>query len=689
MGKDLGNYSKIKINNTSDDSIIVACNQNISKYDNDGNLQWNKQINYNNINTLFESQDNGIILSNDYSVFKLDENGEILLVKEFDSNSVVNSVIEKATGEIVVGGYTGSSIDIRNGYGNFEAIIMELQYEEFLTPIITFDKEIILNGGYDIYIEDTIATSDGGMLLYGESDEQIDFGNGIVLNKGLVILKYNSNGEIKWGRSLIDSENNAMIYSVKELDDEGLLVEGYFSKKLFLDEYVEPYLDYDYDKAEWISVDESILSIEDTTIGNKMLIKFDSNGRLESAEIVDENFRLMTSDGGEVLVKSLNNNVQLRDGKLITIENNSSNNNSQNCILKYDASGNVEWLDRLGLTKIDSVVEMPDKGIVVGGTFELDLTLKNGEIYKSHRESEEDLNYPDGIIIKYSSNGEIEWTKKLEGKINSIDEISDGSIIVTGGVYGYNVNLEDNYTLSNKYSNNGIIIKYDKNGELIWAKALGGDGNEEIKSVCELIDGRIIVNLFSSSSSLNLGNGKIIRNSQGYMLLEVIENTQVDESKELIVENKRKEYRITTASRLVNGEKLGTISGENELAYEKVKYGDSSTKPIVIAPMEDCELVGITVNGKEHSFTVNEDGTYMMPTFENVLENIHVVAQFTSEANTITIKNPDSITGDLLKDDLSGTEFEIEQITEEFSDVIGEWQNIGDSYENRKKFFSR
>jgi len=62
-----------------------------------------------------------------------------------------------------------------------------------------------------------------------------------------------------------------------------------------------------------------------------------------------------------------------------------------------------------------------------------------------------------------------------------------------------------------------MIIKYNAEGEIEWAKGIGNTGQDEITSVAETSDGGIIAGGSFSSSSIDLGNGVTLTNKEsGY-----------------------------------------------------------------------------------------------------------------------------------------------------------------------------
>src|SRR5574344_1217863 len=151
-------------------------------------------------------------------------------------------------------------------------------------------------------------------------------------------------------------------------------------------------------------------------------------------------------------------------------------------IVKYDLNGNVAWEKSWGGTDVDSFdksINVSDGYVVVGGSFSTDiegLTNKGGE---------------DGIIIKYDLSGNIAWQKNYGGEsddhFSSIISLSDGFIVVG---YSSSANISG---LTNKGNEDGIIIKYDLNGDMVWQKNYGGSDYDDILNLIEISSGFVVV----------------------------------------------------------------------------------------------------------------------------------------------------------------------------------------------------
>ena len=324
---------------------------------------------------------------------------------------------------------------------------------------------------------------------------------------------------------------------------------------------------------------------------------------------------------------------------------NSGNSTKEAFIVKYNSKGKVEWADSFKGSDNDyiySLTSTEEGKIIVGGKFNSDQIEVGNNIL-----SKISGNYKcDGLIVIYSNEGKVEWSNNIGGdsSINTINVTSDGGYLV-GGDFKETIEIE-NDVYGTIGSTNGIIIKYNSAWLVEWVKTIKVIDNfvgfNSIVSVTETKNEKIIIG-GNFNDNINIGEYSI--ESQGNddgMLLEIEKEKGIPEVQELTVENNIKEFKITTDVNEANGTRGGSISGEDEASYETVKYGDNSTKQIIMTPDENYEIIGITVNGEEWQFTANADGTYTMPQFTNMTEDKHIVVTYALKSNKITINKVDS-----------------------------------------------
>ena len=574
----------------------------------------------------------------------------------------ITSVTATSDGGYIAGGYF-SNYDIQVGEytltnsSNYASDGMIIKYDA--DGKVKWARSV---GGnmYD-YIESVAETSDGGYIAGGYFDsDEIQVGDYTLTNSGSndgMLIKYSREGNVEWVRSVGGSALDE-ITSVTSTNDGGYIAGGYFfSSSIQVGEY----------------------TLENSGNADGMIIKYDADGKVEWARSIGGSSNdyiksvAETSDGG-VIVGGYFDSDEIQVGEYTL------NGSNDGMIIKYSGEGAVEWARSVGENDeeyITSVAVTNDGGVIVGGYFYSD-EIQVGE-YTLTNSSEY---YADGMIIKYSAKGEVEWARSVGGSntdcINSVASTRDGGYIAGGYFASRSIQLGD-YTLTNNGSNDGMIIKYSSEGEVEWARSVGGDGDDNIYSIVETSDEGVIAGGYFTSSTIEEGRFNLAnKGRRDALLLKLQPNAGVPEIQELTVENPRKEFKITTDVQEIENVKGGTISGEDANPYETVKYGDSSTKEIVMTPDENYEIIGITVNGEEYPFEEEADGTYTMLRFTNMTEDKHIEVTYALKDNKLTINKIDNKTQEALQ----GATFKLDQIEErtEPENVIGNIVANGEIY---------
>jgi prepilin-type N-terminal cleavage/methylation domain-containing protein len=111
---------------------------------------------------------------------------------------------------------------------------------------------------------------------------------------------------------------------------------------------------------------------------------------------------------------------------------------------------------------------------------------------------QDDVSQSDAIIVKYGFDGNMIWKKTFGGEyddyFNSIINVSDG-VIAAGYSYSESMDMAG----LNKGSSDGIIVKYDLDGNVVWKKTFGGTGDETFYKIINVTDGYIAVGEGSSN----------------------------------------------------------------------------------------------------------------------------------------------------------------------------------------------
>jgi len=155
-------------------------------------------------------------------------------------------------------------------------------------------------------------------------------------------------------------------------------------------------------------------------------------------------------------------------------------------IVKYDVSGNVLWAHSIasaGADKALSVAADVSGNCYVAGQFNSS-TITIGAITLTGAGNE------DMFIVKYDATGNVIWAQSAGGAYGdvaySVTAAADGSgdIYMTGTFPSASITF-GSITLTNFHTSSGdmFIVKYDADGNALWAKNAGGFGNEAANSV--------------------------------------------------------------------------------------------------------------------------------------------------------------------------------------------------------------
>lgn len=167
-----------------------------------------------------------------------------------------------------------------------------------------------------------------------------------------------------------------------------------------------------------------------------------------------------TADGGYAAIGFFGTaNGDCEDGK-------KSWSGTKSMLVKYDKDGQVQWKAFLGGDNdgviFNGLAQLADKSfIVVGYTNSSDLGVKANSV-------------ADALMLKYSAEGKLEWTKLVGG--SQYDELYSVSATTDGGfVAGGTTESSDGYFAGLKANaRKAVLIKFDGNGEPRWKRSMSG-----------------------------------------------------------------------------------------------------------------------------------------------------------------------------------------------------------------------
>lgn len=242
----------------------------------------------------------------------------------------------------------------------------------------------------------------------------------------------------------------------------------------------------------------------------------------------------------------------------------------------------------------------------------------------------------DALIIKYDKDDKVLWSKTLAGTLGDyytgVTEMSDGSLIVAG--YTESTDIEG-ITLVGSYD--GILVKYDKEGNLLWKKNYGGTDEEWLLHVESTQDGGFVAVGHTFSTSIN---GVSNNGSKDALIIKYDKNANL-ESQVLyggtgydhfnsIIQDSDGNYVAVGYSRsseiantmgdsiIVKFDTTGKLLWSNSFATDNVINNQSNTRAVWIA------------NSKGYmDILIDSDGNYI--TVGDVIADLLEETDFTSE----------------------------------------------------------
>lgn len=178
-------------------------------------------------------------------------------------------------------------------------------------------------------------------------------------------------------------------------------------------------------------------------------------------------------------------------------------------VVKYDAFGNVMWAKSAGGNGDDSSLGIStdaSSNVYVTGNFSSP-TITFG----SYTLTNNNAGYADMYVVKYDANGNVLWAKRVGG--SNYDTGSDICIDVSGNVYltghfGSSSITFGSITLTNTNlgSEDMFVVKYDASGNVLWAKSAGGMNSDYGIGISTDISGNVYVTGGFQSPSITFGS---------------------------------------------------------------------------------------------------------------------------------------------------------------------------------------
>ena len=556
---------------------------------------------------------------------------------------------------------------------------------------------VIAVGSFSKYSADVVAGATDGIDV--DNDGVVDKtseGN----NDGLIIT-YDTDGKVVWTKTF-GGEDDDSLSKVIQTSDGGYVAVGYAESNS---------IKYDGN----VITEISRTSTTELSQKDAILLKLDENGNyqwgLRIGGTYDDEIQsvIETSQDNYVITgKYYSSPFKFYDRAGTEVKGTMTNTGERDAfVASYSDTGVYQWSQTIGGTNNQDAPDLTEysAGIAVasnsytyarislyslaGSSIKSAFTIGRGTSKITSLDTSADGNIIAGVnytgtqfdagIYQVTPTGTstriYELTGTYDEYVSDIQVTSDGGILFGGWYYSKDTAGTDGTTFDEELGDNacdGYVIKLNSKNEVEYSSRLYGDDYDGVTTVTETKNGALIAGGFFNSSTLSATNCEIERseddttpkeqmltrvgNSEAFIIAEISQlsaGAKVPEAQRLEVENKIKNFKITTEVKKNNNVFGGNIDGQTGVTVdgveytkdgiryvEKVEYGKDSTQTIKITPDAKYVINSITINGKEYTnFTTADDGTVTLPIFEDVREDKHIIVQFSNTVSNIEVNH--------------------------------------------------
>ncbi|MCX6244164.1 MAG: SBBP repeat-containing protein [Bacteroidetes bacterium] len=360
-------------------------------------------------------------------------------------------------------------------------------------------------GGTDNDIPQSVAVdASGNPYMAGWfKSPTITFGSYTLTNTGgedVFLVKYDAGGDVLWAKSAVGTVSD-YAHSIAVDASGNAYVAGRFTSPTI-----------------------TFGSFTLTNAGgldcyNIFLVKYDANGNVLWAKSAggggnDYAYAVAVDVSGNAYVTGFFKSPAITFGSTTL-----TNTGSEDFFLtKYDANGNVLWAKCAVGTAPDggyTVAVDASGNPYVAGWFDSP-TITFGTITLTN------VGNNDMFLVKYDANGNVLWAKGAGGTTDdyslSVAVDASGNSFVTGWFDSPTITFGTS-TLTNAGNNDMFLVKYDANGNVLWAKSAGGTADDFPMSVTVDASGNPYVAGDFVSPTITFGSTTLSNNGMADMFL--------------------------------------------------------------------------------------------------------------------------------------------------------------------------
>lgn len=342
-----------------------------------------------------------------------------------------------------------------------------------------------ISGNENMSTEKVINDSDNNIIVFSEIVGDVTVGslNFTTNLKNMLILKFDKYGNILWsfqiGNSNIEDPKDAYVDALGNI-----YITGSFGGTLTFGD----------------------ITINSTDEKDAFLAKLSKDGDIIWAKNMGQNTgvqkgRKITSDGNNLFVIGF-----YKESVLLSRANDTlleGTNKKNYFFVKYDLDGNLIGARRIYSSSnsilLSGMIYL-NNNIYLSGYFSDTLIYASDTLLSNNRSS-------DFLILKLDLNGNLVWAKQFGGPES--DELwgltTDGQDIYVSGFFSSGSSfILNNQTFESQGLNDIFIAKLDQNGNFLWCKSNGTDGDDRGHGIT--IEDNVLSVVGAFSYSLTWGN---------------------------------------------------------------------------------------------------------------------------------------------------------------------------------------
>ncbi len=364
-------------------------------------------------------------------------------------NGTINYNVSSCTGGVT---RNGSIIVSGQSFPITQTCIESCNNSQSFEWAVQAGSSTLSDAGVDVVID-----ANENLYMTGDIQGAANFGNGIILTTpttapDIFVSKHNNTGQIQWAFRFGSNEGEA---------GNGIAIDN--NGDIYVIGSIE----------SSVTFGTTTISGNGTNNGAAFLLKLNSNGDVQWAQKINATDHaspndIMIDKANDIIVITGYYSTGASDGLFIT---------------KYNTSGSQLWLRTYALDnniKNAYGITVDNAGnIIMCGRYRETVTIDGITLVSPV------LHDMNGFICKLDMNGNAQWARQLSSPEIGTDELESVVVDAANNIYTIG-NVDSNAIVDNiviPLSNTGkmIMIKYDPNGNPIWAKAsvTGSQGNNQ------------------------------------------------------------------------------------------------------------------------------------------------------------------------------------------------------------------